>query len=54
MVTDHKGRILYITSKLAAILGGTAQSLQQQDINKYMAQPFMQLHGKWIKVGWCE
>lgn len=50
MVTDHKGRIMYITSKLAAVLGSTPKGMLRTEFSKQMAQPFMQLHSKWMKV----
>jgi nitrogen-specific signal transduction histidine kinase len=50
MVTDHKGRIVYVTSKLAELLGSTAKGLLRTDFSRLMAQPFMQLHSKWMKV----
>jgi hypothetical protein len=54
MVTDHKGRIIYVTSKLAELLGSSAKGLLRTDFSRLMAQPFMQLHSKWMKVryGW--
>jgi hypothetical protein len=50
MVTDHKGRIIYVTSKLAELLGSTPKALLRTDFARLMAQPFMQLHSKWMKV----
>jgi hypothetical protein len=50
MVTDHKGRIIYVTSKLAELLGSNAKALLRTDFSRLMAQPFMQLHSKWMKV----
>jgi transcriptional regulator with PAS, ATPase and Fis domain len=50
MVTDHKGRIIYVTSKLAELLGSSAKGLLRTDFSRLMAQPFMQMHSKWMKV----
>ncbi|WIA37851.1 hypothetical protein OEZ86_014704 [Tetradesmus obliquus] len=49
MVTDHKGRICYVTSALAALLGSSPKALLRTDFARLMAQPFMQLHAKWLK-----
>ncbi|WIA17635.1 hypothetical protein OEZ85_014441 [Tetradesmus obliquus] len=49
MVTDHKGRICYVTSALAALLGSSPKALLRTDFARLMAQPFMQLHAKWMK-----
>lgn len=52
MVADHKGRILHITTKLAALLGApSSRELLRTDFSRFMAQPFSQLHSKWMKVG---
>eukprot|EP00882_Tetradesmus_deserticola_P012829 GHRQ01013596.1.p1 GENE.GHRQ01013596.1~~GHRQ01013596.1.p1 ORF type:complete len:183 (+),score=76.59 GHRQ01013596.1:521-1069(+) len=50
MVTDHKGRIIYLTSKLAELLGSSPKGLLRTDFSRLMAQPFSQLHSKWMKA----
>lgn len=45
-----RGRVIYATTALASLLGFEAKSLIGSDFGKLMAQPFAQLHGKWIKV----
>jgi PAS domain-containing protein len=50
LVADVKGRIQYITSELADMLGGTPKSLLRTEFSRFIAQPFTQLHSKWMKV----
>lgn len=50
MVTDHKGRIEYVTTALAAMLGYSVKHLRKMEIAKLMPQPFNRLHDHWLKV----
>jgi len=51
MVTDHRGRIMYATNKLATFLGfPDSKSIVKTEFANYLAQPYRQLHGGWLKV----
>jgi hypothetical protein len=50
MVVDGKGRVQYATSHLADLLGTTPKAMVKQEFCKFMAQPFQQLHTRWMKV----
>lgn len=55
MVVDGRGRVQYATSHLADLLGTTPKAMVKQEFCKFMAQPFQQLHTRWMKVrclGW--
>jgi hypothetical protein len=43
--------VTYATSALATLLGTTPESMARQEVGRFMAQPFAQLHSKWFKVG---
>lgn len=50
MVTDRKGRITFVTSPFAAMLGYGPKAMRGMDISALMQQPFSQLHQTLIKV----
>ncbi|KAI8475137.1 MAG: hypothetical protein J3K34DRAFT_517581 [Monoraphidium minutum] len=49
MALDKRGHVTYATSGLASLLGSTPESMVRQELGRFMAQPFSQLHAKWIK-----
>ena len=51
MALDHKGRVVYATDKLAAMLGYPVTSLVKMDLNALLPQPYCQMHSAWFKVG---
>lgn len=50
MITHTRGRLIYATSKLAALLGYDPREIEGLDFSRLMAQPFAQLHGRWMDV----
>eukprot|EP00775_Hariotina_reticulata_P007071 gene7071-7284_t len=50
MVSDHRGRIMHATHKFATFLGFLdSKAVIKTDFAKYLAQPYRQLHGSWMK-----
>ncbi|GLC33063.1 hypothetical protein PLESTB_000374500 [Pleodorina starrii] len=49
MVTDHKGRIMYMNTDLASALGYTPKQAVKMDISQLMSHPYSQLHYKYMK-----
>ncbi|GLI64845.1 hypothetical protein VaNZ11_008226 [Volvox africanus] len=49
MVTDHKGRIMYMNTDLATALGYTPKQAVKMDISQLMSPPYSQLHYKYMK-----
>ncbi len=49
MVTDHKGRIMYMNTDLASALGYTPKQAVKMDISNFMSPPYSMLHYKWMK-----
>ena len=50
IVADHKGRVVYVTNLLAQLLGYPVKEMIKMEFCKFMAQPFQQLHTKWMRV----
>jgi hypothetical protein len=50
LVADRKGRIVYVTNQLAQLLGHPVKQMVKMEFCKFMAQPFQQLHTKWMRV----
>ncbi|GFR48517.1 hypothetical protein Agub_g10412 [Astrephomene gubernaculifera] len=49
MVTDHKGRIMYMNTDLASALGYTPKQAVKMDISQFMSHPYSMLHYKYMK-----
>ncbi|KAG2450719.1 hypothetical protein HYH02_004557 [Chlamydomonas schloesseri] len=49
MVTDHKGRIMYMNTDLASALGYTPKQAVKMDISQLMSHPYSMLHYKYMK-----
>lgn len=54
LVTDHKGRIFYTTSTLAATLGYSLKQMKKLELSRLMPMPFSHLHDAWLKVRMCD
>ncbi|KAG2493479.1 hypothetical protein HYH03_008295 [Edaphochlamys debaryana] len=49
MVTDYKGRIMYMNTDLASALGYTPKQAVKMDIGQFMSHPYSMLHYKYMK-----
>jgi hypothetical protein len=49
--TQTRGQVIYATSQLAALLGHDPKAMERLEFAKLMAQPFAQLHARWLEVG---
>ncbi|KAG2430819.1 hypothetical protein HXX76_009795 [Chlamydomonas incerta] len=50
LVADNKGKILHVTTALAAALGRTADSIRQGGIDMLLPEPYTILHGPWLSA----
>jgi hypothetical protein len=50
LVLDHKVRVVYVTDKLATMLGYPVASLLKMELGTLLPQPYCQMHGTWFKV----
>lgn len=50
IASDMKGRIVYTTSAFADMLSYAPRKLHGKPFQELIAQPFAQLHSKWMKV----
>jgi transcriptional regulator of aromatic amino acid metabolism len=50
LAVDHKGRISYANTGLAALLGFKLAALRARDFAALLPTPYNVLHGKWLKV----
>ncbi len=50
ILTNRKGRICFISSPLAKVLGHTPRTLRKVDIGELLPQPFGALHAAWVRV----
>lgn len=50
MALNQKGRLVYVTDKLAAMLGYSIANMAKMDLNLLMPPPYGQMHGTWLKV----
>lgn len=51
MVVNHRGRIVYATNALGAMLGIPAKQLTSLDLQAIVPPPYAQLHTGFLKVG---
>lgn len=49
MVTDYRGRIMYMNSDLQSMLGYTAKEVARMDMSHLMSVPYSMLHHRWMK-----
>jgi len=52
MVLDHRGRIVYATAALGALLGFSSKQLATMDLQAIVPPPYAQLHTGFLKVCW--
>jgi hypothetical protein len=50
LASDLRGKIVYSTTDLAEMLHYEPRKLHGLHVQKLIAQPFAQLHTKWMKV----
>lgn len=53
MALNQKGRLVYVTDRLAGMLGYPPSALVKMDLNALLPPPFSQIHGSWFKVSVC-
>lgn len=53
MVVNHKGRLVYATSALGALLGFPVKALVAMDLQAIIPPPYSQLHTGFLKVRGC-
>ncbi|KAG2430820.1 hypothetical protein HXX76_009796 [Chlamydomonas incerta] len=50
LVADNKGKILHVTTALAAALGRSADIIRQGGIDMLLPEPYTILHGPWLSA----
>jgi hypothetical protein len=50
IASDTRGKIVYATTDLATMLEYDPRKIRGLSIQKLIAQPFAQMHAKWMKV----